>query len=391
MIYRRIVGLAVVALSLAACALEPGAPANRSGEIVTIDRIVNRVSDIPANKGQPHGLFVREKVAASLLAAGKAEPGKVVLFVHGGYSPVELAFDLAYRDYSWMAYLAEAGYDVFALNMTGYGRSSHPRMDDPCNLDAKTQNMLVPKTLAKPCKPSYPYQLVNSDTETSDIARVVDYIRELRGVDKITLIGWSGGGIRIGTYAARHLEKIDKLIIHASSNYSRKNPDNPPKALPVPGVPVSIQTRAVGEGERWLGTQKCAGQIEPGLPDVVWNLGLDLDPIGATWGTGGLRAPTRTYWGWNANSAAKITVPVLIMVGEADRLTVSNRELLQDLGSQTKVFLGIACGTHFMVWEKQHRVLKRASLDFLRNTSLNGATTGIFRADENGVIAPAAP
>jgi hypothetical protein len=34
-------------------------------------------------------------------------------------------------------------------------------------------------------------------------------------------------------------------------------------------------------------------------------------------------------------------------------------------------------------------VLKRASLDWLRNTSLNGARTGIFRADENGRIAPA--
>ena len=28
-----------------------------------------------------------------------------------------------YQDYSWMAYLAHAGFDVFSMDMTGYGRS----------------------------------------------------------------------------------------------------------------------------------------------------------------------------------------------------------------------------------------------------------------------------
>ena len=57
------------------------------------------------------------------------------------------------------------------------------------------------------------------------------------------------------------------------------------------------------------------------------------------------------------------------------------------LGSQQKVFLGIACGTHFMNWEKQRRVLHAASLDWLKNGSLGGATSGAFRADENAQIA----
>ena len=370
---------------LTACATPPAAVKH---EVVTIDRIVSRVSDLHANRGKPLDLFVREKVPATVLANGKAAPGTVALFVHGGYSPATLAFDVAYRDYSWMQYLAEAGFDVFAMDMTGYGRSSRPMMDDPCNLAADVQKTLVPRTLSAPCKPKYAYQLVTSDTETADIDRVVDAIRALRGVDKVTLIGWSGGGIRTGTYTVRHPEKVDKLIIHASSNYSRTNPDTAPK-LPVAGPPVTMQTREVGEKTRWLGTQKCEGQVEPGMPDVIWKLNLDADPIGATWGSGGLRAPSRTYWGWNANAARKITVPTLFMVGEADNLTKSNRELLEDIGSETKAFLGIACGTHFTVWEKQHRVLKRASLEWLQSTTINGASTGIFRADEEGRIAPA--
>ena len=35
-----------------------------------------------------------------------------------------MAFDVPYQDYSWMAYLAEAGFDVFAMDITGIGRSA---------------------------------------------------------------------------------------------------------------------------------------------------------------------------------------------------------------------------------------------------------------------------
>jgi pimeloyl-ACP methyl ester carboxylesterase len=213
-------------------------------------------------------------------------------------------------------------------------------------------------------------------------------IRKLRGVDKIALIGWSGGGIRTGTYMVRHPEKIEKLIIQASSNYNRKNPDDPPATMPKPGAPMTIQTRDVGIDKRWVSLAKCADQIEPGMPEYIWNLNVSHDPVGATWGPGGLRAPTRTYWGWNAKSAAQIKVPTLIMVGEQDDLTASNKELFADLGADKKVFLGIACATHFAVWEKQRRVLHKASLDWLKGTKLNGADTGMFRADENAKIGP---
>lgn len=59
-------------------------------------------------------------------------------------------------------------------------------------------------------------------------------------------------------------------------------------------------------------------------------------------------APTRTYWGWNANGAKKVKTSTLIMAGEEDQLMKSDLELFDDLGASQKVFLGIACGTHFM-------------------------------------------
>jgi pimeloyl-ACP methyl ester carboxylesterase len=363
----------------------------QNAPILTIDRLVDHVSTVPAIKGKHIDLFVRERASEKLVKAGKARPGTVVLFVHGGYSPSTIIFDVPFEDYSWMAYLARAGYDVFGMDMTGYGRSGHPMMDDPCNLDPKQQELLIPRNLAATCAPHYASELVTSDSETADIDAVVDFIRKLRQVQKVTLMGWSGGGIRTGTYTVRHPDKVEKLIIQASSNYSRKNPDEPPATLPKVGAPMTIQTREVGIDKRWVSLAKCPGEIAPGMPEYIWNLNVEHDPVGATWGAGGLRAPTRTYWGWNAKSAAKITVPTLIMVGELDDLTASNKELFADLGARKKVFLGISCATHFAAWEKQRRVLHAASLAWLKQTKLNAADTGMFRADESGRILPAKP
>ena len=169
-------------------------------DVLTIDRLVDHTSTVPAILGQHVGLFVRERVLESALdATGKAKPQSVVLFIHGGYSPSALAFDTPLKDYSWMEYLARDGYDVFGMDITGYGRSTRPMMDDPRNLDPKQQDLLIPRFLAERSAPTYPFELLSSDSETADIDAVVEFIRKLRGIDKITLIGWSGGGIRTGT------------------------------------------------------------------------------------------------------------------------------------------------------------------------------------------------
>lgn len=355
-------------------------------EILTIDRLVDHVSTVPAIAGEHIDLFVREKVSRAIVegAGGRAREGSVVLMVHGGYFPSTLAFDVAYRDYSWMTCLARAGFDVFCMDMTGYGRSGRPLMDDPRNLDPAQQQLLVPRNLSVTVTPPHPFQLVTSDSETDDILAVVDFIRRVRGVERVSLIGWSGGGIRTGTFTVRHPGKVDRLIIHASSNYSRENPASPP-SLPVPGAPMTLQTRRVGIDQRWIGTAD-PDFIEPGMPELIWNLNREHDPLGATWGPGGLRAPTRTYWGWNAASAAQIQVPVLLMVGELDNLLESNTKLFGDLGSSSKAYLEISRASHFAIWERQRHVLHRMSVEWLETTTLLSEISGFFRADPDGRV-----
>ncbi|MDO8271198.1 MAG: hypothetical protein Q7U82_04650 [Gammaproteobacteria bacterium] len=83
--------------------------------------------------------------------------GKVVLFIHGAGSPAEVAFDVPVEGYSWMAYLAEAGYDTFAMDTTGYGRSTRPHvMNDLCNLSETAQQDFIPGMLSAPPRTELP-------------------------------------------------------------------------------------------------------------------------------------------------------------------------------------------------------------------------------------------
>jgi len=94
------------------------------------------------------------------------------------------AFDLDFQDYSWMAYLAAAGFDVFALDLQGYGGSSKPSvMDDPCNTSGANQaNYLVPNPLQAPCSPSYPHSFGSFRTDWDEMDTVVEFIRTFAGI-----------------------------------------------------------------------------------------------------------------------------------------------------------------------------------------------------------------
>ena len=139
-------------------------------DLRTIDCYVEHVSTVPVITGETVQLFVREKVKAG------AENALVVLMVHGGYWPGTMAFDFDYKDYSWMSALARAEFDVFAMDMTGYGFSSCPLMEDPRNLSKSDQATLLPDTLTDTRVSAHPFNLVTSDSETDDINRVVEII-----------------------------------------------------------------------------------------------------------------------------------------------------------------------------------------------------------------------
>jgi pimeloyl-ACP methyl ester carboxylesterase len=127
-----------------------------SERLVAIDHYVGVRSAVPVMAGQDAEIYVREVVQPRTVLRGGPAADRVVLFVHGAGTAAEVAFDVPYQDYSWMAYLAHAGFDVFSMDMTGYGRSSRPTpMNDPCNLTAEQQKAFIPTLISGPCKPTY--------------------------------------------------------------------------------------------------------------------------------------------------------------------------------------------------------------------------------------------
>src|SRR5258708_13891114 len=93
--------------------------------LLRVDHYVGVRSTVPVMAGQTAQIYVREVALASALRNTPA-PERVVLFVHGAGTPAEVSFDVPYKDYSWMGYLARAGFDVFSMDMTGYAPSPRP-------------------------------------------------------------------------------------------------------------------------------------------------------------------------------------------------------------------------------------------------------------------------
>jgi pimeloyl-ACP methyl ester carboxylesterase len=303
----------------------------------------------------------------------------VVLFVHGAGTPAEVAFDVPYADYSWMGFLAAAGYDVFSMDTEGYGRSTRPAaMNDPCNLGKQAQAEFIPSLMPAPCEPSYPHQLTTIASDWADIEAVVDYLRALRHVDTVSLVGWSLGGPRAGGYAGQHADKVGRLVLLAPA-YSRTRAAEPP-ALPASGTAMSKQSRQdfIGNWDRQVG---CPDQYEPATADSVWAEMLASDPVGATWGPGVRRAPATTTWGWTPAVAGKTVIPTLLVSGVHDGQVppARVRELYEDLGAVEKVFVDLACSSHNAMWETNHRLLFQASLEWLDEGTVAGKKSGMLQ------------
>lgn len=369
----------------------------KNENILSIDYAVPHVSTAPGNYGEDVVLFLRERVKAgddSKFIGGKiGKSSRVVLFVHGGSITSVPDYDLPFKDYSWAEYLVKAGFDVFMMDQTTYGFSPRPNMTDPCNVNP-AQHYLIEANLPEgDCTPTETDFLTTLQSDWDEIDSVVDFIRDLRGVDRVNLIGWSLGTARIGGYAADHPEKVDKLYFYAGF-VSLAAPNPPP-----PGYSISLQSYDALMYDRWGAnvSPECPGQIDPDIQPVIWNTVMSFDPLGSTWGSppwnpiatpdgGMMRLGSKTYWRWTAEKAGMVHAPSLLIVGEQDSIKPSHLMLFDSLGTNYKVNITVDCATHFLTWEYQYQILHETSKEWFLHGSIKGVKSGTFHVDPNGKI-----
>ena len=120
------------------------------------------------------------------MALEGTQPEQNILLIHGvTYSSHE--FDIDYKDYSLVRYLARNGYAVWRLDIAGFGRSE------------EVEDGFMP----------------DSDYAAEDICAAVEQIIQETGQDKIDLLGWSWGTITAGRFVRDHPEHIRKLVLYA--------------------------------------------------------------------------------------------------------------------------------------------------------------------------------
>ena len=160
---------------------------------------------------------------------------------------------------------------------------------------------------------------------------------------------------------------------------------------------MTVQGRANFQ-DNWDTQVHCEDQFAPAIRDVISSTILEFDARGSTWGSAGVkRAPVWStpghsfpYWGWNATFAGQVQVPTLFIRGDLDTQVPEPdvRALYADLGTSQKVFVHVACASHFLVWENQHMILLRASEEWLREGTFAGQNMGSFSVDTEGGVHP---
>jgi pimeloyl-ACP methyl ester carboxylesterase len=283
-------------------------------------------------------LYVRNKHPQGMTKVGGE---RILLYVHGATYPSETAFDLSLGGFSWMDYIAQRGFDVYLVDVRGYGRSTRPpEMDKPAGDNAP---------------------IVRTVTAAQDVGSAVDFILKRRGVAKINLLGWSWGTSIMGSYTAQNNAKVNKLVLYAPQWLSEQGTA---QLAPPTGA---YRTVTIDQARtRWyngVAQDKQKDLIPSGWFDAWAAATWATDPAGARQSPPVLRAPngvlvdSAEFWraGKPLYDPATITVPTMLVHAEwdADLPSYQAQAYFTKLTSAPyKRFVEIGEGTHTVIMEK---------------------------------------
>jgi pimeloyl-ACP methyl ester carboxylesterase len=294
--------------------------------------------------GEPSiDVYVRNKHPANLTSFAS---NRTLVYVHGATYPSSTMFDLQLDGTSFMDQLAAHGFDVYAMDLPGYGKSSRPvQMNQPAD--------------ANP-----PFET------TADAVRqygiVVDYVLKRRGVQKLDAMGWSWGTTIVAGFATEHPTKVERLVLYAPIwVYHGAAAQNGVKIGAYRNVTIE-QAR-----QRWLNgvpEDKKDTLIPTGWFDTWQKATWATDPTGSAQNPPVLRAPNgvvedfQIYWrsGKPTYDPARISVPTLLVQGEWDHDAppyMSQTLFPLIVNAPWKRYVEIGEGTHTIIMEKNRSQL----------------------------------
>jgi pimeloyl-ACP methyl ester carboxylesterase len=328
-------------------------PGHDEREACAMIQLITEEMMVPSEPGID--IFVRNKRPANLATF---TPERTLLMVHGSTYPAHTGFDLPLGGQSWMEYVAARGFDVYSVDVRGYGRSARPKaMDEPMQ-----NNPPVART----------------PDAVKDITAVLNMVLKRRSIPKLNLLGWSWGCTLMATTTIQNPDKVVRLVQYAPP-WLRNTPTVLSRNIP-PGPLGAYRTVTREQAkERWLNgvpADKQAALIPAGWfeqwADACWA----SDPDSGKHNPQALRAPNGTvadsqeFWtqGKPMYDPGRITVPVLVVVGEWDHDTPPNLALMVFsllTSSPCKRFIMLPEGTHHLMLEKNRQMLFRVVQHFL--------------------------
>ena len=153
-------------------------------------------------------------------------PEKILLYVHGATYPSETAFDLPIEGASMMDLIAARGYDVYLVDIRGYGRSTRP------------------PEMSQPPEANQP--ISSTEIAVRDFGTAVDHVRKRRGVARINLMGWSWGTAIAGQYTSLNNDTVARLVLFAPLWIFRKDAVIAPAPAGFDGQPAAARRLPAG-------------------------------------------------------------------------------------------------------------------------------------------------
>ena len=279
---------------------------------------------------------------------------RTLLLMHGATFSSGSLFDAPVSGTSFMDQLAAAGFDVYAVDVRGYGASTRP---------PEMEGAVDPS--------SRPVRIA---TAVRDLGSAIDSILASRKLDQLNLVAMSWGGSIAGAYTAKNNNKIKRLALIAPL-WLRETPG---RIDPGSDLPTYREVDLSKYEESWRAAapkEQREVLIPPGWFEAWAKNTLAIGPQGTV--PNSILAPSgaiqdiRDYWavGRPFYDPGEIRVPVLLIHGESDVDVPFDtaRDFFSRLtAAPYRRWIEIGQGTHMVILVKNAWQAVNSIIGFLR-------------------------